>query len=606
MMNMRSTRFVFACFFLLGILGIAGACSSSNFDQIESAAYYVSLDSMDRIVCLDDVNGKEVSGRWYVADNGVSDPHFFHIKGGIGSKSSLVSDSTEKEVVVDMNHDTLLVRFVGEGTKDALRFVPLQVMSSSDVETGYPYCNKLYSVECDRDIPYANAFGFWESFPEPEDMNDYRSIVMDKMNLEDLTKKDLTLRMDVYYPEAKDLTSRPLLMLIHGGAFFNGDKSSEAFVKWSQHFASMGYVVANINYRIGFIPVTPYNVDRAGYCAVQDAYAAMCYMLRHAEQYRINPDWLFVGGSSAGGITALNLAFMRNWNRPKCTRGFLLDVLNFFYDLGDIEAVNNNRVPNDRTSFNIKAVVNMWGALHDVTMLDNSKRTAILSFHGDADSVVAYDHDYPFRKLTTPICDLVDSVANIVNARAPEYTDLVRKAQAWTRDVKTPANQYLCGKMYGSQCIDQYAKDAGMLSELHTKAGGGHSLHVNDDGSLSDYFQLITDTATRFLYRQIVPRPKLVEGSEGCSFKLNCTDCVLTCQWEAFGGVVMQSDFDSAKVLFFSDAKEHKIRVYGQLKNGSNYSVTYDLAEIASQLQMEVMELHESSFYKNYLKTNNK
>lgn len=469
----------------------------------------------------------------------------------------------------------------------------------------YPYRDELYKVKCDRNIIYAYAVGFWESFPEPEDMNDYRSIIMGKINLYDLTKKKLALTMDVYYPETEDLTSRPLLMLIHGGAFFNGDKDSEGLVQWSEHFASMGYVVANINYRIGFIPLTPYNVDRAGYRAVQDAYAAMCYMLRHAQKYKINPDLLFVGGSSAGGITALNLAFMRNWNRPQCTRGdFSLDFFGFFDDLGDIESVNAAMAPTDRTRFHIKAVVNMWGAVHDIEMLENSKRTAILSFHGDADSVVAYNYDYPFRKLSTPICDFVDSYADIVISKAPEYTKLVRKAQELTKYIKIPANEYLCGKMYGSKCIHEFAINSKpqRFSELHTKKGGKHSLHVNDDGSLSDYFYLITDTTTRFLYRQIVPQPEFVKYDNGYYFVLNDTTNVLTCQWEAIGGKVIQSDFDTAEVDFYSGAKDRKLRVYGKLKSGGDYLETYDLSDIRQHQTRSVNSKYLK--YKKYFDTN--
>ena len=81
-------------------------------------------------------------------------------------------------------------------------------------------------------------------------------------------------------------------------------------------------------------------------------------------------------------------------------------------------------------------------------------------------------------------------------------------------------------------------------------------------------------------------------------------DHTLTCQWEAVGGVVMQSAFDSARVLFFAEAPEHKIRVCGQLKNGANYAETYDLAEIEVQGQAESMEFHDSPFYQNYRKTN--
>lgn len=46
------------------------------------------------------------------------------------------------------------------------------------------------------------------------------------------------------------LTNRPFILLIHGGGFVGGDKSS-----WEdecKEFAKRGYVTASINYRLGF------------------------------------------------------------------------------------------------------------------------------------------------------------------------------------------------------------------------------------------------------------------------------------------------------------------------------------------------------------------
>lgn len=562
---------------LLLILVVA-SCARRDFRQFEMGGVYVANDSLlgSMVLCIDEVSNTTINGRWYADSGSMAKPHYFQARSGRGHIGKLWSDSTEVRAIVDMDNDTLILEMSREGNRQKLHFAPLPLLTASEKEASYLYRDSLFEVQCDRDIVYARAFGFWSSYPEPDNRNDYLSIVLDKMNFDDLTKKDLPLTMDVYYPMADTLTERPLLMLIHGGAFFNGDKESEAYVKWSEYFASRGYVVTNINYRLGFIPVARCNVDRAGYRAVQDAYAAMCYMLRHKEQYHINPNLLFVGGSSAGGITALNLAFMRDSDRPQSTRGYLLDIFDIIYDLGDINAVN--AAQNDTTSFTIKGVVNMWGAVHDTSMLSNSPSTAVLSFHGDADSVVAYDYDFPFRKVKTPARNFVDSVAEIAVLVAPEYADLVRKAQAAAKIVLKPANQLLCSKMFGSQCVDKQAKALGMYSELHTKSGGGHSLHVNDDGSLSDYYQLITDTTKRFLYRQIVPRLTLVEDAEGGQiwYRLENTGNVQTCHWEAVGGVVMQTEFDRVRVLFFSDAKERGVRVYGKLKSGGDYYETYD------------------------------
>ena len=57
------------------------------------------------------------------------------------------------------------------------------------------------------------------------------------------------LLMDSYVPE-NDLQNRPLLMLIHGGAFVGGSKQQEAIVDMANYYASRGFVVFSIDYRL--------------------------------------------------------------------------------------------------------------------------------------------------------------------------------------------------------------------------------------------------------------------------------------------------------------------------------------------------------------------
>jgi acetyl esterase/lipase len=85
------------------------------------------------------------------------------------------------------------------------------------------------------------------------------------------------------------------------------------------YFAERGYVVASINYRLGFFPLAP-SVDRAGYRALQDAHAAVCYLIANADEFGIDTSNIFAAGTSAGAITALNLAFMEEKNRPESTK----------------------------------------------------------------------------------------------------------------------------------------------------------------------------------------------------------------------------------------------------------------------------------------------
>lgn len=589
----------------------------SNFKK---DVYYVAQDSTgDIVLCLDKVTGKKVSGKWYREEGDMAKPHHFVAKSRWWRRKVLKSDSVVIKVDAQTGGDTLVLDMLLDDSWRTLRFVPWQQPDGMAIQKDYPYHSSLYDVSCDRDVVYGTANGYWTSYPEPNDDRGYLSIVMEKLNFKDMNPKELDLMMDVYYPVTSDTTPRPLLMLIHGGAFFNGDKASHAYVEWGKHFASMGYVVASINYRLGFRPLKQAHIDRAGYRAVQDAYAAMCFLLRHPNKhYQIDPDLLFVGGSSAGGITALNLAFMRNTDRPICTyqnrvnkaavkveeaRSFVRNGVNRFLkvipfvhkeisrplidfdlsedvgmdDLGNIEAVAGS----DAINFQINAVVNMWGAMHEVNMLSHSEGTAILSFHGDADSVVPYGYDYPFTKVKTPARDFIRKIRQPLINMDLGLAKMTDNALASAEHSMKPINQFLCGKMYGSKSIHNVATSPklDMVSELHTKAGGGHSLHVNDDGSLSDYFTLITDTTTRFLYRRMFPHPTLKTtcAEKQQWFELDNAGEVQTCRWEAVGGLVLEAEPDRVRVIFFDDADKHGLRINGQEKDGQDYVNTYPI-----------------------------
>ena len=75
--------------------------------------------------------------------------------------------------------------------------------------------------------------------------------------------------------------------------------------------------------------------------------------MHHAATYRINPDWVFTWGTSAGAITALNVAFMKDANRPESVTK---------------EGKINKLAPICTETFHVKAVANMWGAVHDTAI----------------------------------------------------------------------------------------------------------------------------------------------------------------------------------------------------------------------------------------------
>ena len=87
------------------------------------------------------------------------------------------------------------------------------------------YRDSVFSVTELHDITYAKAYGYWSSFPD----NGRSNLAIFMSRVPDLSKSDLDLTMDVYLPEDGGKVLRPLLILIHGGAFFNGDKASLGF-----------------------------------------------------------------------------------------------------------------------------------------------------------------------------------------------------------------------------------------------------------------------------------------------------------------------------------------------------------------------------------------
>ena len=464
------------------------------------------------------------------------------------------------------------------------------------------YMEPLYETTVEHGRVYAsNVKGFWSSYPDTRE--DFGEIYIQKIdNL--IRLKNLNLDMDIYYPKEPATESRrPLLVLIHGGAFYNGDKQDIGYPKMGHYFAERGYVVASINYRLGFKPLAP-DVDRAGYRALQDAHAAVCYLIANADEFGIDTTNIFAAGTSAGAITALNLAFMEEENRPESTRangvkgwvsaatkkivgwlnkginaiGNLLGqdwgingdnlckALGLNSDLGPINAVSG---PQDRP-FKIKAVVNMWGAVHDLSMIKKSKETGILAFHGDADQIVPYSDGYPFDNMLDPYVD------DVIDALPNEMSGLAEWMKNWVTSGK-PINEWAFNPMHGSKSIHDKALAMGMHSELHTLKGAGHSLHVYEDRkALTDYFNdTILPCMTRFLCEEMVGGPvvQLVKESDGW-YKVNNTENVEKLYWVVEGGKVAKKKGKyHVRVKFNEETTPHSVTACGRYKNGVEFRV---------------------------------
>jgi acetyl esterase/lipase len=118
------------------------------------------------------------------------------------------------------------------------------------------------------------------------------------------------LFMTIYVPQGDVETRRPVIILGFPGGFIDGDRLDEQ--ERAVSFARRGYVTASIDYRIlPGTPPTPNELIFAAIDALQDMAAAVRFFREDglgANAYGVDPDAIIVGGSSAGGISAVSLA----------------------------------------------------------------------------------------------------------------------------------------------------------------------------------------------------------------------------------------------------------------------------------------------------------
>ncbi len=203
------------------------------------------------------------------------------------------------------------------------------------------------------------------------------------------------LTLDIYYPLNDTMKERPMVVCLFGGAFFRGNKDRRDMKAWCDSLAHYGYVAVAINYRIGFNPLgsgTSIGADagviRAMYRAAQDCRAAVRFLKSRHIDYAIDTSQIFLLGNSAGAITSLNAVLLGNTERPAETYSTGFGANNA--DLGCLDCTGSFR----RYPFGVKAVVSLWGAVHDVAMFAKTPPFPVLFIHGTLDPIVPYYKDY--------------------------------------------------------------------------------------------------------------------------------------------------------------------------------------------------------------------
>lgn len=197
--------------------------------------------------------------------------------------------------------------------------------------------------------------------------------------------KTESLLLDLYSPGQIDSSAkRPLMIFIHGGGFQSNTKSGAYPNLICNGLAQRGYMVATIDYRLG-IPKTKTETDyaEAMYRAVQDAKAAVRFFRRYADKYRIDPDQIFVMGSSAGAKTAMHLAYLDQEEVPVGVDQ---------NKLGNLEGNSGN----PGYSSKVSAVVNCWGAMIDYHWMKQGD-APLFNIAGTADKTVPFDSSFNYH-----------------------------------------------------------------------------------------------------------------------------------------------------------------------------------------------------------------
>ncbi len=126
-----------------------------------------------------------------------------------------------------------------------------------------------------------------------------------------LSSQTVTLQLDMYAPTGDTVTKRPAIVWVHGGSFCCGNRTSGELVDEANTFAKAGFVNVSIDYRLespGCSGAST-NCVQAIQEATADAQTAVRFLRTNATTYGIDPDRIAIGGSSAGAIAAMNVAY---------------------------------------------------------------------------------------------------------------------------------------------------------------------------------------------------------------------------------------------------------------------------------------------------------
>ena len=495
-------------------------------DSQQKAVYDGTIGN-DKIILVEESQDQVFIKGYFVLNRGkaVEDVHpfsidfsrsapFFQSDLFTGPLNSDFSDSTKRSGTLKLMNKKR--RFLFFRPKAALDLTLRPAVIAAPTQR---YQEEIFdSIDVKSDVIYGKAKGYWTRSPYSSDPY---VVTLGKGLIKSFKDQELLdLKLDLYYSRTDLLKNRPCVMLIHGGAFYIGNKESACEQALATTLAKRGYFVASIDYRLGFKP-TSADIEMSGYRAIQDAHAALRFLAHHAPGIGIDPNRIYVGGTSAGAVASLNVTFMDNDERPERILEAEKKGL-----VSKIEESGNRFTE----PFTIKAVANMWGAVSDLNIIDADEKIPVLSIHGTNDDVVPYEYDFPFQNSLL-------------------------------------INRIIMDKMYGSKPIHDRLNSLGINNRLVSLQGQGHEPELETYNTLNSYIDTLTTQITQFFYEETAPSVFLPASQ----LSVNTNSPLKSMFYEvsngtvveilAEGGIKANSNPADATIIWFDRAETRKLKI---------------------------------------------
>lgn len=233
------------------------------------------------------------------------------------------------------------------------------------------------------------------------------------------------LMLDVYEPEGDTADLRPLVLVCHSGNFLpfpanggvEGSKDDDnTSIEISRRLAKMGYVAANIDYRLGWNPLADSQEERtntlinAAYRGIQDLRTAIRFFRKSVEEegnpYRVDTSRIVAWGIGTGGYISLTAAVFDDYEKIMKTPKFFqtgadgnpVPMVHPSVN-GDIWGTSVGLIPGTDTplslpnhegySSDFHLTVNVGGAMGDTSWMDENSGPFI-GFHVPTDPNAPY------------------------------------------------------------------------------------------------------------------------------------------------------------------------------------------------------------------------